>query len=947
MTQSMNDIRERARAFSHEFKNETRESAEARTFWDAFFEVFGLRRRKVASFEQPVKKADGNGGFIDLLWKGVLLVEHKSGGKNLDRARIQAFDYFPGLKDRDLPRYVVVSDFARIRLYDLEPDDGTSEDYLEFELKDLYKHVKAFAFMLGQTTKIEAPEPKVNEQAVLKLAKLHDQLAASGYKGVPLELLMTRLVFCFFADDTSIFEKNQFKEWIEANTQEDGRDLGARLSEVFDVLNTAPEKRSKILTEELAAFDYVNGGLFETRIPVPSFNGAMRESLLNASRLEWGQISPAIFGAMFQGLMSKVDRRKLGAHYTREQNILRVIGPLFLDALWTELKSAGTNKIKLRALHGKLQKMHFLDPACGCGNFLVVTYRELRKVELEILRAFYQTSRQQMLPQELDQEVWVNVDQFHGIEIDQHSAHIARLAMWLTDHQANLIIGQEFGTYFRRLPLTRAANIVVDDALALDWRKVLPPGGPTGDAIVNVVGNPPFLGPKNFGKFLAAPQKRSLNAVLSPLQKPGVLDLVAGWYVKALDYIEGTEIRCAFVSTSSIVQGEQVGVLWGYLLSRGCRIHFAHRSFPWSNEAAGQAAVDCVIIGFGKTEVSQKVIYDYPEIGGEPIAQNASNINPYLVDFEDLVLSSRTRPLDNVPKIGIGNKPVDGGYFLFTPDERREFLCREPGARSYFRRWVGSDEYLEGTERWCLYVGDVSAAELRALPEVRRQINLVKRWRLGEIPNRKGKDASEDGPAESTAKLAETPTKFHVTNIPDGTYLILPRHSGERRQYIPIGFVKPSTLAGDACLISEDATLYEFGVLSSAMHNAWVRYTCGRLTSRFRYSANIVYNNYPWPVVSNAARSRIEEAAQKVLSERETHLKAGESLKDIYDADVMPTGLRRAHKELDRAVDAAYGKRAAQTNDERVRLLFGLWKEKTDSIGVAAKAGSKRRRVTL
>jgi len=927
MAHSWNDIRERAREFSKEFEDERREHAEARTFWDAFFAVFGLRRRKVASFEVPSRKGDGQGGYIDLLWKGVLLVEHKSAGKDLDRARIQALDYFPGIKDRDLPRFVVVSDFQRIRLYDLEPPDGES-GLLEFPLGDLYKHVRSFAFMLGMKAQLKQPEPTVNTKAVLQLATLHDRLAASGYGGVPLELLMTRLVFCFFADDTSIFEKNQFKEWIEANTHENGRDSGARLNEVFEVLNTDSERRSRLLDEDLDAFAYVNGGLFQERIPVAAFDRQMRNDLLDVSKLEWGQISPAIFGAMFQGLMSKVARRKLGAHYTREQNILRAIKPLFLDGLWGEFHAAGRSRPRLLALHQKLRRMNFLDPACGCGNFLVVTYRELRRLELAILRVFYRTQQQQMLPQDLDAQVWVNVDQFHGIEIDQHSAHIARLAMWLTDHQANLLIGQEFGTYYRRLPLVTAPNIVVGDALVVDWQSLLPPSGGDGRAIVHLIGNPPFLGPKNFGRLLAAPQRASLASVLAPLPRNGVLDLVAGWYVKAADYVAGTNVTCAFVSTSSIVQGEQVGPLWQWMLERGIRLHFAHRSFQWTNEATGPAAVDCVIIGFGACDTGRKVIFDYPDPAGEPVAIQASNINPYLVDFDDLVLNARSRPLDDVPEIGIGNKPVDGGYFLFDPEERQAFLQKEPGAASLFRRWLGSDEYLEGSERWCLFVGDTAASELRKLPEVMRQINLVKRWRLGEIPNRKGKAASDEGPAESTAKLAAFPSRFHVTNVPRSAYLILPRHSGENRQYIPIGFVPASTLAGDACLISSDATLYHFGVLTSAMHNAWVRYTCGRLTSRFRYSAKIVYNNFPWPTPSRAAAMRIEKAAQAVLDERERYLSEGQSLKDIYDAEVMPDGLRKTHRALDRAVDAAYTKRGDMTDGDRVKFLFALWKEK-------------------
>lgn len=924
MTKSWNEIREAARGFASQWKDETREAAEGKTFWDEFFRVFGIQRRKLASFEQPVKHTDGNGGFIDLLWRGVMLVEHKSAGKDLTRAAKQALTYFPGIKDRDLPRYVVVSDFRRIRLYDLEPE-VSGEAYIEFALTDLHKHVRAFAFMLGMRPKIEAPETLVNRKAVLKLAGLHDKLSASGYTGVPLELLMTRLVFCYFADDTSIFEKNQFKEWIEAHTQEDGSDLGSRLAEVFGILNQDHKLRSTLLSEDLKAFDYVNGGLFAQATSVASFNKSMRDDLLDVSRLEWGQISPAIFGAMFQGLMSKVARRKLGAHYTSERNILRVIEPLFLDQLKNEFSAAVGNKPKLKALHEKLRKIHIFDPACGCGNFLVVAYRELRGLELKILCEFYQAGKQQMLPSELDQEVLVNVDQFHGIEIDNKSAHIARLAMWLTDHQMNLQIGEVFGTYYRRLPLVKAPNIVTADALEIDWHCVLPVAGPDGTGIVYVIGNPPFLGPKNFGAHLAPAQQRSLANELLTVAGSGVLDLVSGWYVKAAKYIANTNVRCAFVSTSSIVQGEQVGVLWSWMLAQGMHIHFAHRSFPWSNEASGQAGVDCVVVGFAAHDTVGKVIYDYPDGKDYVVAMPAAHINPYLVDFEDILLLDRSTPLQpGVPAIGIGNKPIDGGYYLFNNSEKAEFLARESKAEPLFKRWFGSEELLDGIDRWCLYVGDQTPVNLRSLPQVMKQIELVRSFRRGDIANRKG---VLRGTSTDTKAFAETPLVFHVTNMPKSNFLVFPRHSGEKRRYIPIAFCDPSVMVGDACLISSEAELFHFGVLTSSMHNAWVRYTCGRLTSRFRYSKGIVYNNFPWPDAElGARRAKIEEAAQTILDIRGAHFAKGSTLADIYDPTVMPEDLRNSHRALDRAVDGAYGKRAAMNDNDRIKLLFGLWK---------------------
>jgi len=917
MALSWNEVRERARNFSKAWEGETSENAEAKTFWDDFFRVFGISRKRVASFESPVKIRGDQKGFVDLLWKGVLVVEHKSAGKDLDRATKQAFDYFPGIKERDLPRYIVVSDFGRIRLYDLEREFGEAE-FIEFALKDFYKHIKSFGFMLGFPTQKVRPEALVNLKAIQRLSELHDQLEREQFIGRDLEIFLTRLVFCFFAEDTSIFEKSQFQEWVELDTREDGGDLGGRLNELFEVLNKPEVERSALLAENIRAFPYVNGGLFADRLPPAPFNSTMREALLNAASLDWGQISPAIFGALFQGLMSKSDRRKLGAHYTRESNILRVIKPMFLDALWNDYESAGNNKAKLQELHSRLRSMRFIDPACGCGNFLVVTYRELRKLEIAILRSFYNSSNQQMLPVDLDQDVWLNVDMFCGIEIDEKASQIARLAMWLTDHQMNLAIGEEFGTYFRRLPLVTSAKIVHGSALSLPWRDVLDPTVGT----VFVIGNPPFIGSKN----LEVDQRSAVNDVFRVIDGSGTLDFVAAWYILAAQYIAGTTARVAFVSTNSIVQGEQVGILWSWMLAQGCKIQFCHRTFQWSNEARGVAAVHCVVIGFGMQDVTNKLIFSYENIRGEPIAIPAKNINPYLVDYDDIVLFRRRRPLCDVPAIGVGNKPIDGGFYLFDAEQKAEFVGREPLSEQFFRRWIGSKEFINGLERWCLYLKDCPPGVLRSMPHAMARVQAVQKFRRGVGPNSEGEVVKKPPPL-STQRLGDTPLRFHVENVPTRRYLVLPETSSERRRYIPLGFEEPSVLASSLVRIAEDADIYHFGVLSSAMHNAWVRYTCGRLKSDFRYSVSVVYNNFPWPQeVKEESIRAIERCAAGVVSARSLFPAA--SLADLYDPISMPAELLEAHRKLDKAVDGAYGKpRGFKADDERVAFLFARYRE--------------------
>ncbi len=852
MPLSWNEIKDRALKFSQDWADEASERAEAKTFWDAFFNVFGVSRKRVATFEQKVKKIDGKDGYIDLLWKGILLIEHKSRGKDLDRAYAQARDYFPGIKDRDLPRYILVSDFARCRLYDLEENAQH-----EFPLKELYQNVRLFGFIAGYQTTVYQEQDPVNIEAAERMGKLHDKLKEIGYDGHELEVYLVRLLFCLFAEDTSIFERRQFQDLIEQRTSEDGADLAGWLCGLFQVLNTLREKRLKKLDEQLAAFPYVDGALFAELLPHAAFDACMRQLLLDCCALDWSRISPAIFGSLFQSVMDETLRRNLGAHYTTEKNILKLIKPLFLDELRAEFERLKIQPRKLTEFHQRLAKLKFLDPACGCGNFLVIAYRELRELELDVLRVLYKENRTGSL--DVSQfNILCDVDQFYGIEIEEFPAQIAQTALWLMDHQMNLRVSEEFGRYFVRLPLQKSATIVHGNALRLDWREIVQP-----QDLSFILGNPPFGG----AKYLSDAQRADMAAVFPDVPSAGLLDFVTAWYRKAADYMaENRFIRAAFVSTNSITQGEQVGVLWPDLFRRGVKIHFSHRTFQWSSEASGKAAVHCVIIGFALHDAGEKRIFDYETPKAEPREVKANRINAYLMDGTEIIISRRERPLCPVPAIGIGNKPIDGGHYLFTTAERDEFLQREPAAATYFRRWLGSDEFLNGYERWCLWLGNCPVEVLRDLPEVHKRVEAVRRYR----------SASKSAP---TRKLAEQPTRFHVENMPDSDFLVIPGVSSERRDYIPLGFMTPETLCSNLVFIVPHATLYHFGVLSSSMHMAWMRKVCGRLEISYRYSAGIVYNNFPWPdLPSPAGRGAGGEGRNHRKPLTPTPLPAGEGL---------------------------------------------------------------------
>lgn len=909
-----NEIRDRAIAFSREWQDEKSERAEAQTFWNEFFSVFGIPRRRVATFEEPVKRLGAKRGRIDGFWKGVLVVEHKSLGQDLDRAFVQALDYFPGIPDRDLPKYVLVSDFARFRLYDLD-----SDSQFEFALKDLHRHIKRFGFIAGYAPQDIKPQDPVNIHAAEQMGRLHDLLKASGYVGHDLEVLLVRLVFCLFAHDTGIFPKQAFRDWLEARTAEDGSDLGPQLALLFQVLNTADEKRQKNLDEQLAAFAYVNGKLFEEALQVASFDRKMRATLLDCCALNWGSVSPAIFGALFQSIMDEKARRNLGAHYTSEENILKLIKPLFLDDLWSEFNRIKNNKNKLFDFHKRLRSLTFLDPACGCGNFLVITYRELRLLELDVLRAVHSGPGSRFL--NIHQELTLDVDQFYGIEMEEFPSQIAQVALWLADHQMNLKVSEEFGMYFARIPLRSSPHIVRGNATRIDWSDVIP-----AERVSYIVSNPPFSGAMVMGKS----QRDDMAFVFGDLPGSGVLDYVSCWYWLAAKYIAGTQIRVGLVSTNSITQGEQVGLLWAPIVNRyGIKIHFAHRTFKWSNEAKGVAAVHCVIIGFSQGEPQKRTIFEYETIDGQAHSVEARNINAYLVDAPDVFLVNRPAPICPVPPMRFGSMPRDGGHLILSPEERTELVAQEPSAAKWIRPYTGAEEFLNGGQRYCLWLLGANPSELRSMPTVMERLEAVRRYR----------QASKAG---STQKAAATPGVFVQLAQPDVDYLLVPRVSSERRQYIPMAFVSRDVIANDQVLTIKGASPYHFGVLSSAMHMAWVRYTCGRLKSDYRYSKDVVYNNFPWPDSPNERyKQAITGAANLVLSARARFPDA--SLADLYDPLTMPLALVEAHQKLDEVVDAAYGKKRMKADSERVSYLFELYAKYTTLLPTEDRKSSRQR----
>lgn len=912
---SLNEIRQRAQAFVQEYRGASSEQAEAQSFWKDFFQVFGINARRVGSFERPVRNlptAAGR-GRIDFLWKGVVLVEHKSRGEDLDSAAAQARDYFPGLRDHELPRYVIVSDFARFRLYDLEAG-GEPQD---FPLSDLPRRIGLFGFASGYTTRHYAPLSPVDREAADKLGALHDLLEDDGFRGRDLDVWMVRTLFCLFADSSGIFEAGIFRALIETRSGEDGSDLGAWMARLHKVLATPEGARQASLDESLKPFPYVNGGLFDATVVQPETNSAMRAALLGCCRVDWSRVSPAIFGSLFQSIKDRAERRRGGEHYTTEANILKCLDPLFLDALRAELAAAGREARRLDALLKRLRRVRVFDPACGCGNFLVVAYRELRRIELAALRARYGGDDAGQLVGTVVSAV--NVDQMFGIEVEDWPGQIAQVALWLTDHQMNMALSEEFGTLRMRLPLTTAPNILIGNALREDWAAFIRPGED-----VYCVGNPPFIG----HQYRSAAQQADMHAVWGRDGKVNRLDYVTCWFRKGAEWLAGDpRAECCFVSTNSISQGEQVGTLWGDLLPRGIRIRFAHRTFQWTSEARGKAAVHCVIIGFVMRDPGARTLFDYETVRSAPQALPARNINPYLVDGPDVLLPSRTDPPPGLPQLKKGSQPTDGGNLILSARERCELVTAYPAAKPWLRRFGGGEELLNGEWRWCLWLKGMPPATLRSLRPIAERVAAVKQARLGS-------------PTAEVRRAADTPTLFTQDRQPSRRYLALPEVSSETRRFIPMRFLPASIVASNKLQIIVGANTYHLGVLSSTMHMAWVRGVAGRLKSDYSY-APAVYNNFPWPDPSPAQRQKIEATAQGILDARAAH--PGATLADLYDPLAMPPNLVAAHAANDRAVDAAYGARGFPTEAARLAFLFDRYQALAAPLD-ATPAPRRRRR---
>ncbi len=950
MRLSWNEVRVRAAAFAKEWRDAEYEKGETHSFYNEFFEVFGVRRRTVARYEEHVQKLNDRSGFIDLFWPGVLIVEQKSAGRDLGKAYGQAGEYFDALADRERPRYILVGDFQTFELHDLGERAVTS-----FALQDLPENVESFGFILGVERRVFRDQDPANIEAAELVGKVHDALAAAGYAGPDLERFLVRLVFCLFADDTGIFEPRDILfDLLESRTGEDGADFGLWLSQLFQVLNTPAETRQATLDEDLARFPYVNGDLFDGPLTIPSFDALMRRAVLDACSFDWSTISPAIFGALFQSVMAPAERRAQGAHYTTEKNILKVIEPLFLDDLRAEFKRLqarkdGRRRADLLRFQRRLGELTFFDPACGCGNFLIIAYREMRTLELDVLKELYAGP---MLETLADRMSVIDVDQFHGIELGEFPVRIAETALWMMDHIMNNRLSLEFGQTYTRIPLRNSPNIVHSDALETKWEDVLPSA-----QCDFVLGNPPFVG----AKFQSPEQRAQVRGIADLGRSGGTLDYVTAWFLRAGEYVRGGETprdtsggpfdealasdsvrqrkqaRIGFVATNSISQGEQVAQFWPLIFDRlGLEIAFAHRTFAWGSDARGMAHVHVVIVGLTRAAdaPTHRRLFSYPDLNGDAEESLHAAISPYLFDAgglanPHLVVSETAQPLNGWPPLFSGSQPIDNGYYIFNADERTDFLESEPAAASFLRPYVGAREHIQGHRRWILALQDAEPGELARMPSVVRRMQAVKAYRA------KSK-------RKSTLALARYPRHYNVEVLPAEPFLVVPEVSSERREYVPIGWLEPPAIPSNLVRIVEGATKPLFALLTSAMHMVWLRQIGGRLKSDYRYSIGLVYNTFPSPPVEAEVLERLTPLAGAVLGARAAH--PGATLAELYDPDLMPVDLRRAHQAIDRAVDRLYRRRRFQTESERLEHLLGLYEQMQAPITVEAARGFRRRR---
>ena len=892
-----------AKKFVEIWKNKGNERAEAQKFWIQLLrEVYGVKNsEQYIDFELPVKIkntsfADGfiadTKVLIEMKGKDIDLSkpEKQSDGKMLTPFQ-QAKRYADELVYDYGVRWIIISNFQETHIYDMRKRHQEPEVLL---LQNLSKEYYRLQFLVNEKDENIKREEQISFEAGKIIGKLYDEIKPL-YKNPEdentlqnLNKLCVRLVFCLYAEDANLFgTRLMFHDYLNNYS---GDDLRERLLELFEVLNTPKENRSSYLRDDLAAFPYVNGGLFDGIIEIPRLNDKVKNILLNdaSEHFDWTDISPTIFGGVFESTLNPETRRSGGMHYTSIENIRKVIKPLFLDDLQYEYETIKTEKTikikkqKLEKFQEKLSKLKFLDPACGSGNFLTQTYLELRNIENEVIRELIRIDKKQIDDQiqighDIANPIKVSINQFYGIEINDFAVSVAKTALWIAEHQ--MFEKTRAITYMKDdfLPLRTYTNIVEGNALKFDWDDVI-----DKSECNYIMGNPPFVG----ARLMNNSQKEDISNIFKDIKNAGNIDYVGCWYIKAADYMKNTSIKTALVSTNSICQGEQPAILWKKLLNNGIIINFAYRTFRWDSEASLKAHVHCIIVGFSYIQSTNKYIFDNEK------TFKVNNINAYLINADNVIIESRKHPISNVPKIGIGNKPIDGGNYLFTDEQKIEFIKQEPLSERYFKRWYGSQEFINNKVRWCLFLKFCPPEELRKMPYCIERINNVKKVRL-------------DSESEGTRKLAEFPLKFHVENFPTSNYIVLPETSSERRKYIPFGFMTPDVLCSNALRLAPNATLFHFGILTSNVHMAWTRVVCGRLKSDYRYSIDIVYNNFPWPQPTEDQKNKIEKTAQAILDARALYPKS--SLADLYDELTMPIELRKAHQENDKAVMEAYG----------------------------------------
>ena len=904
-----------AAEFAERWKGRGYERGESQPFWiDLLSNVYGVETPSNGFITFEDHRMVDSSNFIDGRIRSTkVLIEQKSLGKDLRKGILQsdgsllnpfqqARRYVVSLPVSEHPRWIVTCNFSEFLVYDMEKPNGEPEQIL---LENFGKEYYRLMFLVDAKNEHLSKEMQVSIQAGEIVGRIYEALLKQYDDNSPealrwLNILCVRIVFCLYAEDAGIFTHDQFHNFLVTY---EAKDLRRALRDLFEVLNTPKEKRSKYLQEELAAFPYTNGGLFEEEIEIPQFTEELKQTLLQNASLDfdWSEISPTIFGAVFESTLNPETRRSGGMHYTSIENIHKVIDPLFLNNLRSELDEILEEKVekqrqkKLDAYQDKLASLTFLDPACGSGNFLTETYLSLRRLENEAIRERYHG---QMMMGEFVDAVKVSINQFYGIEINDFAVTTATTALWISESQMLAETERIIHHDIDFLPLKSYTNIHEGNALRMDWETVVPK-----ERLNYIIGNPPFVG----ARIMSESQKQDVLDIFGANWKNvGNLDYVCCWYKKAAELMkQAPQASAALVSTNSICQGEQVANLWQKFFDDGIKINFAYRTFRWDSEASLKAHVHCIIVGFSYQTVKPSLIYD-----GERKTE-AENINAYLIDAPNAFVGSRQQPICQVPEIGIGNKPIDGGNYLFSEDEKENFVKVEPLSDSYFHPYYGADEFINQRPRYCLWLGACSPNELRKMPQCMKRVEAVRNLRLSSK-------------SAGTRKLADTPTRFHIENMPQNDYILVPCHSSEKRRYIPMGFMHPHDICSNAVLLIPDAKLYHFGILESNVHMAWMRAVCGRIKSDYRYSKDVVYNNFPWPNPSEEQKAKIEQTAQAILDARALY--PDSSLADLYDELTMPVELRRAHQENDRAVMQAYGFDVkTMTESQCVAALFKLY----------------------